>query len=32
MRSYLCRRVPISGREDCLLSLEAALDFPLTKP
>ncbi|HOE46128.1 alpha-amylase family glycosyl hydrolase [Methanothrix soehngenii] len=31
MRSYLCRRVPISGREDCLLSLEAALDFPLNE-
>jgi glycosidase len=31
IRRYLCRRTPVRGREDCLFSLEAALDFPLNK-
>ena len=31
IRNYLYRRVSATGREDCLFSLEATLDFPLNE-
>ena len=31
IRNYLYRRISTTGREDCLFSLEASLDFPLNE-